>query len=282
MGTIADKLTYLSNTKTAIRNAIAAKGVQVSDSDTFRSYADKISSITGGTGEGLHLQEHFFNIEDRVTAKDVFIPADSITEAKVAKVNCVQETNNDKKTRSTLTISVSGNVTLLACIMYRGNNITMSDDYGAVWEQVVMSKIASYSSGDQKMIVFKAPVNLSAQIDIAVTAIQDTSARMSMKVFVLEGQKNVSVIENVLCASMPYTPSNQKTSEQIYLLSTVYAFAEGVMISQTYTGVLLTYNEQRFYAVFDPNFSAGNPTFNYSDASNYTPNTINAIVLGIE
>ena len=48
MGTIADKLTYLNDTKTAIRNAVVAKGVSVSDTDTFRSYADKIGQISGG------------------------------------------------------------------------------------------------------------------------------------------------------------------------------------------------------------------------------------------
>lgn len=53
MGTITDKLTYLQDTKTAIKNAIVGKGVSVSDSDTFRSYANKISSITtsGGSSE---------------------------------------------------------------------------------------------------------------------------------------------------------------------------------------------------------------------------------------
>lgn len=45
MGTITDKLTYLDGTKTAIKEAIVSKGVSVSDTDTFRSYADKISSI---------------------------------------------------------------------------------------------------------------------------------------------------------------------------------------------------------------------------------------------
>ena len=48
MGTIAEKLTYLADTKTAIRAAIEDKGITVSDSDTFRSYADKISGISGG------------------------------------------------------------------------------------------------------------------------------------------------------------------------------------------------------------------------------------------
>ena len=45
MGTIADKLTYLSDTKTAIKDAIVAKGVSVADTDTFRSYADKVAEI---------------------------------------------------------------------------------------------------------------------------------------------------------------------------------------------------------------------------------------------
>lgn len=45
MGTTADKLEYLDGTKTAIKNAIVAKGVAVPDGTTFRAYADKISSI---------------------------------------------------------------------------------------------------------------------------------------------------------------------------------------------------------------------------------------------
>ena len=48
--TIADKLTYLNGTKDAIKQAIIGKGVDVSDTDTFRSYADKISSIQTGGG----------------------------------------------------------------------------------------------------------------------------------------------------------------------------------------------------------------------------------------
>ena len=48
MGSIADKLTYLNGTKTAIKEAIKAKGVAVTDTDTFRSYATKIGEISGG------------------------------------------------------------------------------------------------------------------------------------------------------------------------------------------------------------------------------------------
>ena len=48
--TIQDKLTYLSGTKDAIKQAIIGKGVEVTDTDTFRSYADKITSIQAGGG----------------------------------------------------------------------------------------------------------------------------------------------------------------------------------------------------------------------------------------
>ena len=50
MGNIADKMNYLLETKKGIREAIAAKGVSISDGDTFRSYADKIASIETGSG----------------------------------------------------------------------------------------------------------------------------------------------------------------------------------------------------------------------------------------
>ena len=45
MGTTTDKLNHLIATKEAIRGAIIAKGVSVANTDTFRSYADKIGEI---------------------------------------------------------------------------------------------------------------------------------------------------------------------------------------------------------------------------------------------
>lgn len=49
MGTISNKIEYLKDTKDAIRTAIEDKGVTVSDTDTFRSYATKIGQIDGGS-----------------------------------------------------------------------------------------------------------------------------------------------------------------------------------------------------------------------------------------
>jgi len=45
MGTVNEKFTYLDGTKTAIKNAIVARGIAVETTDTFRSYASKINSI---------------------------------------------------------------------------------------------------------------------------------------------------------------------------------------------------------------------------------------------
>lgn len=55
MSTIADKLEYLNETKQAIKTAIVEKGVEVADTDTFRSYADKIAEIQTGGGEEQEL-----------------------------------------------------------------------------------------------------------------------------------------------------------------------------------------------------------------------------------
>ena len=51
MSTTADKLNYLISTKNAIKQAIIDKGVNVTDTDTFRSYATKIGEIQSGGGE---------------------------------------------------------------------------------------------------------------------------------------------------------------------------------------------------------------------------------------
>lgn len=50
MGTIEQKVDYLKETKQAIRAAIEEKGVSVADTDSFRSYASKIGTISGGGG----------------------------------------------------------------------------------------------------------------------------------------------------------------------------------------------------------------------------------------
>ena len=53
MGTINEKLNYLLQTKENIKQAIKGKGVEIADSDSFRSYAEKIGTIKAGGDEIL-------------------------------------------------------------------------------------------------------------------------------------------------------------------------------------------------------------------------------------
>ena len=48
MGTINEKLNYLLQTKENIKQSIKEKGVEITDSDSFRSYAEKIGTIKVG------------------------------------------------------------------------------------------------------------------------------------------------------------------------------------------------------------------------------------------
>lgn len=77
MGTIAEKLTYLNDTKTAIKNAVVAKGVSVSDTDTFRSYADKIGQISGGSAPATKFGVSFDNLLGNVDANGVYRPSET-------------------------------------------------------------------------------------------------------------------------------------------------------------------------------------------------------------
>ena len=74
---VSDKLTYLANTKSAIKSAIEGKGVIVPSNTSFREYADYISDISGGGykcvdvsddnsyhAEGLSIQ-HTFTVKTK-------------------------------------------------------------------------------------------------------------------------------------------------------------------------------------------------------------------------
>ena len=58
-------LEYLKETKELIREALISQGVDISDSDPFRSYAEKVASISGGTTVGTFTYgaSEYFSIE---------------------------------------------------------------------------------------------------------------------------------------------------------------------------------------------------------------------------
>lgn len=52
---IADKLKELKEAKEAIKDAIIQKGVEILESDTFKSYADKINAIASSSGANTYV-----------------------------------------------------------------------------------------------------------------------------------------------------------------------------------------------------------------------------------
>lgn len=71
MATIAEQLTSLANTKTAIKEAIQAKGVAVADTDPFSAYPTKIGQISGGSAPATKYGVSIDNLLGDVDANGV-------------------------------------------------------------------------------------------------------------------------------------------------------------------------------------------------------------------
>lgn len=82
MGTIADKLNYLEETKQSIRTAIENKGITISDTDSFRSYGDKINNIT--VGEGAN---YGFDYDETKVDQEMYNLSSNYVSAAITKIN---------------------------------------------------------------------------------------------------------------------------------------------------------------------------------------------------
>lgn len=109
MGLFADKLEYLDGTKTAIKNSIIALGINIDNTDTFRSYATKINSLNDIK---LSIKQSIINKGISVSDSDNFstYPSkiDSIitggdgSETDISHVDSLEETIEFAKYRSFL------------------------------------------------------------------------------------------------------------------------------------------------------------------------------------
>jgi hypothetical protein len=90
---IADKLIYLNGTKEAIKEAIREKGVTVDDTDTFRSYAEKIGEIQTGGGSGWVRNPDWLPLPEITAADNRFVGLFVVFENEYNQLS-VQATNN--------------------------------------------------------------------------------------------------------------------------------------------------------------------------------------------
>ena len=105
MGILADKLSYLDGTKTAIKNAIIAKGVEVKDTDTFRDYADKIGEIESG---GIPEYERYSIVDEGATSVPTMPNAHYWFMSKVYIPSSVTQVGNYFVARSVITEASGG------------------------------------------------------------------------------------------------------------------------------------------------------------------------------
>lgn len=125
MSTISDKLQYLLETKNAIKNALVAKGVSVSDTDTFRSYADKIASIGGGSNDIITLDSDGMGLT---------VKAGTYT----------SRTNEHVTEAKTVTLSAD---THFKVNDFEGNNITLrNSEYNRLTGKLVSGQLTTGSS----------------------------------------------------------------------------------------------------------------------------------------
>lgn len=190
----------------------------------------------------------------------------------------VQDNNNNEKTTTTQTIYTGNNMYLIAAVMYRGSNVTIAEEG---WEKIVDSEVASTQASTQKIAVYGRQAT-EGRYNVTVT--QNTSVRMGLKLIAIAGASGVSVVNNILIPSFPYTAPNTTGKRRLYLASSVYALSpptEPTTIKTTDEN-LWKAEELRFTAFYDSRKNVENASAFITNLDSYNTNTINFITLDIE
>ena len=239
------------------------------DPQTYAALLELLRSLGGG---GATVGDATFWIPDAINIGSV----GAATPGNLW--NYWQNTDDDAKTETTLTAAVRVDCLLLACVMHREENVSIS---GSGWTKVVDSVPAVTDGINQWITVWSKQVQAGTH---AATVTQAASARMSMKLIALYRASAVTVAANETIASDPYTPPSTTGKRRLYLLSNIWADTSAPQtFAATNTGSLdlRNANEMRFTAFYDyqPEL-ATTPQFDYQ-FSEFTADKQNAVVLDI-
>lgn len=141
MGTIAEKLTYLNGTKSAIKDAIEDKGVTVPAGATFRDFADLIGDIGGG---GAQVAVGTFNTSTSGTTKVTlgFKPkylALTMSPTSFDTTPTLLTIYNEDFDANACMVSVSTGLTRLALPSTQTNRLKSIDNDGFTYNQMSAS-----------------------------------------------------------------------------------------------------------------------------------------------
>lgn len=194
MGSIADKLEYLRQTKEAIRIAINNKGVTVTENDTFRSYANKIGNITQGTGGESSLEQiytldpcgNFYNwnyvLNDRNN-----IYTSIVTSSGTPYAN----TGTSSGTTSSASVTTIIGATLVACFFARDTVTSVPDG----WTLRVTNTFTE-DGQTQTLYVYTKTVTEGGTYTFNITVA--TSARIDLTLIALYDLNNMSLSSSTL------------------------------------------------------------------------------------
>lgn len=148
MGTVVEKFQYIEGTKQAIKKALKSKGVDVSDTDTFRSYAEKIKEIGSGSGGGSSVAEYFYENKTETVAfprklstesTDYMFIDESLYKASDLEFSCYEPTSSIES----MSKFFDGNLAT--------NGNMVSNLYFKFDKPVLLKKLYVYNSGDYEV-----------------------------------------------------------------------------------------------------------------------------------
>lgn len=191
-----------------------------------------------------------------------------------------QETDDTVKETATLTANPSAPCLLVAAFMHRDETVSISGDG---WTKIATSQ-GAYGTAYQWMTVWTKRVIAGTY---PVTISQSSEARCSMKLIVLYGASSLTLVDNDLLATVPYTPSGKNGKRRLYVLSSYYASTTSNppnAITVSYSGIDLRSAEELRFSVFydyEPDVNTV-PSFSYFSPQQYITNLMNALVFDIE
>lgn len=197
----------------------------------------------------------------------------------VNRWNFWQETDDDAKTTATVTATPTASCLLVAAVMHRDAVSIVGDG----WTKVVDSQAAIGGDISQQITVWTKSVSAGTH---SVTVTQSSEVRMSVKIIALYEADGLTLVDNTVLASVPYTPTAKTGKRRLYALSAVYASSSDDppnSVTASYSGIdLRIAGELRFSAFYDYDTEGSTvPSFSYFQ-SDYTANSMNALVFDIE
>lgn len=163
-----EKLNYLLETKNQIKNAITAKGVSITDTDSFRSYASKIGQIEGEsvvqddfwnlrTQNGTNARGLFAYLSDELQQSTEFI--EYIENLDTSNITDFSNLFYEDKQISILDLKKwnTSNVETLQYAFYGNANLELLDLTG--WDTSNCTNISGFLYGCQKLVEVKGVLN---------------------------------------------------------------------------------------------------------------------------